>query len=50
MPGQVRPNMKLAKIVYKIQKTDKDQQQRNEPEPSDRRRKEWQATYLRTSP
>lgn len=41
MPGQLRPNMKLAKIVYKLLKTPKDQQQKAHPQASDKHIRQW---------
>ena len=41
MPGQIRPDEKMMKVVYKILKTPKKLQQRNEREPSDRRLQSW---------
>lgn len=41
MPGAVRPNKKMAKLAYKILKTPKDQQQENQPRPSERHVREW---------
>ena len=41
MPGAIRPNKRAMKIAYKILKVRKDQQQRNQEEPSPRRKREW---------
>jgi hypothetical protein len=41
MPATPRPNKEAAKIAYKILKTPKDRQQHNQPDPSEKRIKEW---------
>lgn len=41
MPGAIRPNIKAAKIAYKILKTPKDKQQHNQKKPSDEKIREW---------
>ena len=41
MPGQIRPDKKSMKIAYKILKTPKDLQQKDDRRPSDRRLREW---------
>lgn len=41
MPGQIRPVQKTMKVVYKILKTPKKLQQRDEKEPNDRRLQSW---------
>lgn len=45
MPGQIRPNEKLAKVAYEILKTSKDSRQKNTELPTERQRREWAATY-----
>ncbi len=44
MPGQIRPDEKLAKIVYKVLKTPKDLQQKNTVKPTERQMREWYST------
>jgi len=41
MPGQIRINKKATKIAYKILKTPKELQQKNEEKPSDRLKQQW---------
>jgi hypothetical protein len=41
MPGQIRTNKKATEIAYKILKTPKDLQQKNEKQPSDRLKQQW---------
>jgi membrane-bound lytic murein transglycosylase len=41
MPGQVRPNLKAAKIAYKILKTPKELQQNNQRYPTRKQIREW---------
>lgn len=41
MPGQIRPDAKVRKIAYKILKTPKDLQQKDNPEPSKKRYESW---------
>lgn len=41
MPGQIRPIPKVRKIAYKILKTPKDLQQKDNPEPSKKRYESW---------
>jgi len=41
MAGQIRPDKKLMKLVYKIMKTPKDLQQDNERVVSAKKQKEW---------
>lgn len=41
MPGQIRPNKQLAKIVYAILKTPKNMQQKTNPIASDKQKLEW---------
>lgn len=41
MPGQIRPDEKVAKILNKILKTPKEKQQDNQKEPSEKLKKEW---------
>lgn len=45
MPGQIRPNEKLAKVVYELLKTNKDRRQKNTEIPDERQRREWASTY-----
>ena len=49
MPAQLRPDMKLAKLAYKLMKVEKDQQQKPNPSPSDERKKEWASTYTKSA-
>ena len=37
----IRPNKKMADVVYRILKTPKSKQQKNEPIASDQKKKEW---------
>ena len=41
MPGAIRPNKKAMKIAYNILKTPKDMQQKNDSNPSDKRKLRW---------
>lgn len=41
MPGQPKPDLKAAKIAYKILKTPKNMQQHTEIHPPEKRIKEW---------
>lgn len=41
MPGQIRSNLKAAKIAYKIKKTPKDKQQNPDKRPSNKLLREW---------
>lgn len=41
MPSAPRPNEKAAKIAYKILKTPKELQQKNEHQPSEKKKEEW---------
>jgi hypothetical protein len=41
MPGQLRPDEKLAKIAYSLLKTPKDQQQKNDPKPTEEQLHRW---------
>ncbi len=41
MPGAIRPNLKMAKLAYKILKVPKDRQQDNQKKPDKRRIQEW---------
>lgn len=41
MPGQIRPDEKLVKVVNEIIKKPKDKQQKNEKEPSAERLDRW---------
>lgn len=49
MPAQLRPDMKLAKVAYKLLKTPKDQEQKNTPNPTEKQRREWQTTYAQSA-
>jgi hypothetical protein len=49
MPAQLRPDKKLAKIVYKLLNTQTDLQQRNTPLPTEKQREEWQTTYSKSA-
>lgn len=41
MPGQIRPIEKVKKIAYKILKTPKDLQQKENPVPDKKRYESW---------
>lgn len=41
MPGQIRPIVKIKKVAYKILKTPKDLQQKDNPEPDKKRYEAW---------
>lgn len=41
MPGAIRPNEKLAKIVYKLLKTPKEMQQHNTRKPTEEQKQRW---------
>jgi hypothetical protein len=41
MPGQIRPDEKLLKVVNKILQKPKERRQKNEKEPSDKRVDRW---------
>lgn len=45
----LRPIPKLAKVAYKLLKTEKDLQQHNTSEPTERQRKEWASTYTKSN-
>lgn len=47
--AQLRPDPKLAKLLYKIMNTPKDLQQKNTTEPTERQIKEWKSTYTKSS-
>ena len=49
MPAQLRPDMKIAKIAYKLLKTQQDLQQKNTPLPTEKQREEWQTTYSKSA-
>lgn len=44
MPVQLRPNLKLAKVVWKVLNTPKDLQQKNQTKPTERQEQTWRAT------
>jgi len=44
MPAQIRPNLKLAKIAYKILQTPKELQQKDIKRPTKREVREWATT------
>ncbi len=44
MPVQLRPNLKLAKVVWKVLGTPKDLQQKNQAEPTQRQAQSWRAS------
>jgi hypothetical protein len=46
MPGQIRPDKKLMKLVYKILKTPKNLQQENQTIASHKRQREWNVDSL----
>ncbi len=41
MAGQIRRNNELTKLAYKILKTEKDQQQKNQKVPPERLVRQW---------
>lgn len=43
MAGQIRPNKKMAKIVYSLLKTPKELQQQDTKKPTERQIREWQS-------
>jgi hypothetical protein len=49
MAAQIRPIPKLSKVMYKILKTEKDLQQRNTHQPTERQLKEWSSTTTKTN-
>ena len=49
MAAQIRPIPKLARVAYRLLKTDKDLQQRNTSEPTKRQREEWATTYCKSN-
>jgi hypothetical protein len=49
MPGQLRPDPKLTKIAYAILKTEKNQRQKNTTIPTERQRREWSTTYMKSN-
>jgi len=48
MPAQIRPIAKLSKMLYSILKTPDVLQQKNQPQPTERQRKEWASTYSKS--
>lgn len=44
MPVQLRPDMKLAKLAYKILDTPKDLQQKNQKTPTAKQAAAWRAS------
>lgn len=44
MPVQLRPDVKLAKVAFKILGTPKDLQQRNQSKPTQRQERSWRST------
>ena len=50
MPGQIRPNQKLVKVLNKILKKPKNLNQKNERQPDDKRREQWQVDSLSIIP
>lgn len=48
MPGQIRPIPSLAKVAYKLLKTEKQLQQKDTPMPTERQRQEWASTYMKS--
>ncbi len=49
MAQGIRPDMKLAKIVYKILQTDKTLQQKNTYHPTERQIKQWESQYSKSN-
>ena len=49
MTQAIRPNAKLSKIAFDLLKINKDQQQKNDLNPSLRRKKEWASTYTKSN-
>lgn len=49
MPAQLRPIPALTKVVYKILKTEKDLQQKNTTNPTEKQKREWATTYSKTN-
>jgi hypothetical protein len=44
MPVQLRPSLKLAKVVWSVLGTPKDLQQKNQTKPTERQEKAWRAS------
>lgn len=49
MCGTIRPNKKCMKIAYRLLKTPKELQQKNEPKPSKKKVYEWLRDSLQAS-
>lgn len=49
MAQGIRPNSKLSKLAYRILETEKDLQQKNTPEPTEKQKKEWSSTYTKSN-
>lgn len=49
MAAWLRPNQKLAKVVYRLLQTPKQLQQKNDPQPSEKRLASWKIDTSATS-